>query len=153
MRKSKTVIKLQGERSMKIYPVRLFSKFFSVILLTVLIVGTPGIGVQNVFALTTVVDDIPGAAINIPDPAPGASCTSSLSRTFTVGALVVSDVNLGVNVSHPRRSDIRVTFTSPAGTTVPLISGGGLGSPVIASPDDYDNYDVLLDEFEHQLVV
>src|SRR5690606_27886758 len=45
-----------------------------------------------------------------------------------------------------RRSDVRVTLTSPAGTTVVLIPGTGLGSPVVASPDDYDNYDVMLDD-------
>ena len=146
MHKSKIVIKLQGERPMKRSPVRIHSKILSLILLTALFIGSPGFGVQNVLALTTVVDDSPGAVINIPDPAAGASCTSSISRTFTVGALVVSDVNVGVNISHPRRSDVRVTLTSPAGTTVVLISGAGLGNPIIASPDDYDNYDVLLDD-------
>jgi LPXTG-site transpeptidase (sortase) family protein len=146
MRKTKIVIKLQGEQTMKNSHIPFRARIFPLILLVVLIIGTPGMGVQHAFALTTTLDDIPGAAINIPDPASGSSCTSTITRTFTVGNLVVSDVNVGVNVSHPRRSDVRVTLTSPAGTTVVLISGGGLGSPVIASPDDYDNYDVLFDD-------
>ncbi|MEW6085140.1 MAG: sortase [Chloroflexota bacterium] len=110
-----------------------------------LLVSVPGVGIRPVLALTTTISDVtPGA---IPDPPVGSSCTSSISRTFNVAtSLIVSDINVGVNVSHPRRSDVRVTLTSPSGTTVVLISGGGLGSPVIASPDDYDNYDVLLDD-------
>ncbi len=121
--------------------------FKSVILVSVvaLLLNTPGLGSHSVLALTTTVGDAtPGA---IPNPPAGSSCTSSVTRTYNVAtSLIVSDINVGVNVSHPRRSDVRVTLASPSGTTVVLISGGGLGSPVIASPDDYDNYDVLLDD-------
>lgn len=110
-----------------------------------MLVSAPGLGIRPALALTTTIGD--AAAGAIPDPAAGLSCTSSLTRTFTVNTnLIISDVNFAVNVTHPRRSDVRVTLTSPSGTSVVLISGGGLGSPVIASPDDYDNYDVLLDD-------
>lgn len=125
---------------MKIFPADFVLKTFSVLLLTVLILGTPGMGVQRALALTTSVDET--TAGNIPD----TSCGSSITRTFTVsGVLSVADVNVGLNISHNRRSDVRVTLTSPSGTTVELISGNGLGNPV-ASPDDYNNYDVLLDD-------
>jgi len=110
-----------------------------------MLVSAPGLGIRPALALTTTIGD--AAAGAIPDPAAWLSCTSSLTRTFTVSTnLIISDVNFAVNITHPRRSDVRVTLTSPSGTSVMLISGGGLGSPVIASPDDYDNYDVLLDD-------
>lgn len=97
------------------------------------------------FALTTTVSDTTAGAV--PDPPPGASCTTSVTRTFVVSAsLTVGDVNVGLNISHSRRSDVRATLSSPTGTTVVLISGEGLGAPIIASPDDYNNYDVLLDD-------
>lgn len=92
-------------------------------------------------ALTTTLTDATSSAIA------DASCASPLTITFNVAsALIVADLNVGLNISHTRRSDVRVTLTSPLGTTVVLISGGGLGSPTIASPDDYDNYDLLLDD-------
>jgi len=126
---------------------RLFSLFVSVVILAGMVVSVPGFGFQDAYALTTTVDDIPGASINIPDPGVGLSCTTTITRTINVASnLIISDINVGVNVSHLRRSDVRVTLTSPGGTTVVLISGAGLGSPVIASPDDYDNYDVMLDD-------
>lgn len=117
----------------------------TIITTIVLQVGAPGFGITPALALTTTLSD--ATLSGIPDPAVGQSCVSSVTRVFTVNTnLIVSDVNIGINASHPRRSDVRVTLASPSGTTVVLISGGGLGSPVIASPDDYDNYDVLLDD-------
>ncbi len=123
----------------------LLARFVALLTTVVLLASVPGLGIRPALALTTSVSNAtPGA---IPDPAPAASCTVSLSRTFSIAtSLIVSDVSVGVNISHPRRSDVRVTLTSPNGTTVVLVSGGGLGSPVVASPDDYDNYDVLLDD-------
>jgi len=126
----------------------LILRFISILTIAVLTLSTPGVGVDVAFALTTTIDDIPAAVINIPDPGVGASCTATITRTFNVATnpLIVSDVNIGINVSHLRRSDVRATLTSPSGTSVVLISGAGLGNPVVASPDDYDNYDVLLDD-------
>ncbi|MCC6299155.1 MAG: sortase [Anaerolineales bacterium] len=98
---------------------------------------------QVAYALTTTVNDIPAAAVAIPD----ASCGAPLIRTINVAAgIVIADINVGINVNHAVRSQIRATLTSPAGTTVILIPGSGFGSPTVASPDNYDNYDVMLDD-------
>ena len=129
------------------YPIaRSFSKILTLLVILVLVLGALGTGVKPALALTTTIDDIPVAAVLIPDAPPAPNCTN---RTITVGSptpIIIGDVNIGLNISHPRRSDARATLTSPAGTTVVLISGAGLGNPVVASPDDYDNYDVLLDD-------
>jgi uncharacterized repeat protein (TIGR01451 family) len=66
------------------------------------------------------------------------TCASTLSRTFTVGtSFTVSDVNLGLVVSHAYRADLRATLTSPAGTVVTLTQYSG-GSA--------DNLNVLFDD-------
>jgi LPXTG-site transpeptidase (sortase) family protein len=101
------------------------------------------LGATVAHALTTTVNDIPGAAVAIAD----LSCAAPVTRNIAVAAsVVISDINVGVNINHARRSDVRVTLTSPAGTTVVLIAGAGLGAPTVASPDDYDNYDIMLDD-------
>lgn len=54
------------------------------------------------------------------------SCASTLSRTFTVSSsYTVNDVNIGVLISHTTRSNIRLTLTSPTGTSVNLITNSG----------------------------
>lgn len=52
-----------------------------------------------------------------------------LTRTFTVSSsFTLSDVNLGILLSHTYRSDLRITLTSPAGTTVAIMTNvGGSG--------------------------
>ncbi len=96
--------------------------------------------VRVAYALPTNVNDIPGAPVAIPDGA-------CISRTINVAAsVVISDINVGVNVNHAVRSQISATLTSPAGTVVVMIPGAGFGSPTVASPDNYDNYDVMLDD-------
>ncbi len=122
---------------------RILTRIFYALVLSALLIGPFGQPAQVVYALTTTVDDIPGAAIAIPD----ASCGAPITRTIAVGANVaIADIDVGVNVSHAIRSEVRVTLTSPAGTTVVLIPGTGFGSPAVASPDNYDNYDVMLDD-------
>lgn len=117
-------------------------RFFSVFLLLIILLSSIGTPATVVFALTTTVNDIPAAAVAIPD----ASCGAPLTRTIAVGAnVVIADINVGLNINHAVRSHVRATLTSPSGTTVELISGGGFGTPV-ASPDNYDNYDVMLDD-------
>ena len=120
---------------------RLIARFFSaVILLSIVLQGLFGPPAQVAYALPTTVNDIPVAAIAIPDGA-------CISRTINVTAnVVVSDINVGINVNHATRSQISATLTSPAGTVVIMIPGAGFGSPTVASPDDYDNYDVMLDD-------
>lgn len=51
---------------------------------------------------------------------------SALSRTFTVTSNVtITDVNLGVELAHTYRTDLRITLTSPAGTTVAIMTNTG----------------------------
>ena len=51
---------------------------------------------------------------------------SALTRSFTVTANVnITDVNLGVELSHTFRSELRITLTSPAGTTVAIMTNTG----------------------------
>ncbi len=121
---------------------RLPTRFFSAFLLGVVLLSLFARPGQVAYALTTTVDDITGG-VAIPD----ASCGAPLTRTINVAAsVVIADINVGFNVNHAVRSQIRATLTSPAGTTVVLIPGTGFGSPTVASPDNYDNYDVLLDD-------
>lgn len=65
-------------------------------------------------------------------------CTGPMVRTFTVAANTqVTDVNIGVQLGHSYRGDLRVTLTSPAGTVVNLITNVGTGA---------DNLNVLFDD-------
>ena len=65
-------------------------------------------------------------------------CSNPLVRTFNVGtSYIVSDVNIGFLIAHTYRSDLTVTLTSPAGTTVSLMAGVGTSQ---------DNANVLLDD-------
>lgn len=52
-----------------------------------------------------------------------------VTRTFTVGtSYIVSDVNIGILLSHTYRSDLQITLTSPGGTTVAVMTNvGGSG--------------------------
>ena len=51
---------------------------------------------------------------------------SALSRTFVVSSNVaITDVNLGVELSHSFRTELRITLTSPAGTTVAIMTNTG----------------------------
>jgi SdrD B-like domain/Proprotein convertase P-domain len=67
------------------------------------------------------------------------NCNTVLTKTFTVSGLTntISDVNLGVLLSHNFRGDVRIQLTSPNGTTVTVAN---------QSSDNLDNYDVLLDD-------
>lgn len=78
-------------------------------------------------------DDVPGAAIAIPDNA----CANPLVRSFVVGdSYPVGNVALGLEVTHPWRSDVVVTLTAPDSSVVTLIDG-------VAS-DGQDHYRVML---------
>ncbi len=56
-------------------------------------------------------------------------CSTTVTRTFTVGtSYTVSDVNLGVYLTHSYRSDLRISLRSPLGTTVNIMGNtGGAG--------------------------
>jgi subtilisin-like proprotein convertase family protein len=115
-------------------------EYFAFFYLSCLVFNPLGVSVAR--ALTTTVNDGPVFV-----PINDLSCGAPVTRNIAVVAnVVIADVNVGVNLNHTRRSDARVTLTSPAGTTVVLIAGAGLGAPTVASPDDYDNYDIMLDD-------
>ena len=84
-------------------------------------------------------DDVP----NTP-PALGAatSCSGAgLARTFTVDdEITLGAVRLGFAASHVHRDDLRVTLTSPAGTSVVLLDDDGLSGTALS------DYDLLLDD-------
>lgn len=65
-------------------------------------------------------------------------CTAPLVRSFTVAANAqITDVNIGVQLAHTYRGDIRATLVSPTGTVVNLITNVGAGA---------DNLNVLFDD-------
>ena len=66
------------------------------------------------------------------------NCATTVTRTFNVGtSFTLSDVNFGVLLSHTYRSDLRITLTSPAGTTVQIMTNVGGAA---------DNLNVLYDD-------
>ena len=76
-----------------------------------------------------------------PASIPDAGCASGngVSKTFNVtDNLLITDVNLGLNISHATRGQIKVTLKSPTDTAATTIIN-------IAS-DSYDNYDFLVDD-------
>ncbi len=73
----------------------------------------------------------------IPDN--GCSSGNGVTQTFNITEdLIVTDVNLGVNLSHSSRGQVRVTLQSPSDGTATTIIG--------TSSDSYDNYDVWVDD-------
>jgi len=76
-------------------------------------------------------------ATGIPDN--GCSAGSGVTRTFEVTEdLLITDVNLGINLSHSRRGQVRVTLKSPTDVTATTI--------INTASDTYDNYDVMVDD-------
>ena len=72
----------------------------------------------------------------IPDS--NTSCATVLTRSFTVPtAYSVNDVDLGVALAHNNRGNLRISLTSPSGTTVAIMTNIG-GSR--------DNLSVLFDD-------
>lgn len=65
-------------------------------------------------------------------------CTGPLVRSFTVASNAqITDVNIGVQLTHTYRGDLRATLTSPSGTVVNLITNVGTSA---------DNLNVLFDD-------
>lgn len=79
----------------------------------------------------------PGAFGNAANPCGG----TEFIRTISVpDSIVLSDIDVGLLLSHTWREDVRVSLTSPLGTTVVLVNdqgGGGNGD---------DNYNILIDD-------
>jgi subtilisin-like proprotein convertase family protein len=85
----------------------------------------------------------PGPAQAVHDDAPaapeaiGGAC---LARTFIVTeSFAIGEVSLGLNITHPLRSEVQAMLESPAGTQVQVIYGD-------ASLGAAQNYDVLLND-------
>jgi subtilisin-like proprotein convertase family protein len=75
------------------------------------------------------------------NPVAIGSGTGCVTRFFTVTeSLAVAQASLGFVANHPRRDDLRVELTSPAGTTVRVLDDDGI------SGTQFRNYDVLLDD-------
>lgn len=66
------------------------------------------------------------------------NCATTVTRTFVVGtSYTVSDVDLGVFLTHTYRSDLRITLSSPGGTTVNIMTNtGGSGDNLNDRFDD-----------------
>lgn len=65
-------------------------------------------------------------------------CTARFTRTFAVGtSFTVSDVNIGVLMSHTWRADIEMYLVSPTGTRVQLTASQGA---------DADNFNLTFDD-------
>ncbi len=73
-------------------------------------------------------------AASIPE---STSCASTITRNFSVGNFNVADVNIGVLLTHAYRSDLRITLTSPVGTSVQIMNNAGGAA---------DNLNVLFDD-------
>ena len=74
------------------------------------------------------------------------TCTagSELIRTFSVGSNVtITDVNIGVALTHTYRQDLTITLTSPQGTAITLMSAEGGGG---------DNLSDLFDDSASQAI-
>ncbi len=78
---------------------------------------------------------------NVVSDIPDNGCTSSngVTRTFNITEdLIVTDVNLGVNLSHDSRGQVMVTLKSPSDATETVI--------IDTSSDSYNNYDLWVDD-------
>lgn len=63
-------------------------------------------------------------------------CSNPLLRTFAVtDSFTVSEIAIGINISHPRRGDIQATLVAPNGASLQVIA---------ASTNSDDNYDVYI---------
>ncbi len=61
--------------------------------------------------------------------ADSTTCAAVVTRTFTVlSAYSVADVDLGVALTHNNRNHLRVSLTSPSGTTVSMMTNVGGGA-------------------------
>lgn len=85
------------------------------LVMTALFVSTAGHAQTNQYTNTTA-----GAIVD------STNCATTVTRTFNVPtSYTVGDVNLGVFLNHTYRSDLRITLTSPGGTTVSVMTNTG----------------------------
>jgi VCBS repeat-containing protein len=95
--------------------------------------GTSAPPARNLLAVTNTYNS--SGAVAIPDgltacatgvSTPGAAATSTINVS---DALVITDVNVGLNISHTWVGDVQVTLTSPGGTTLTLVDRVGYPFP------------------------
>jgi uncharacterized repeat protein (TIGR01451 family) len=68
------------------------------------------------------------------------SVANTRTKTFAVStSYIISDIDIGVLISHAYRSDVRLTLTSPAGTSVTVLTWAG-------NVQSGDNYSDLFDD-------
>ena len=64
------------------------------------------------------------------------SCANPLTRTFTVSdSFTVSEIAIGLNISHNNRGDLRATLVAPDATTRQFVTESG---------DSDNNYDIYV---------
>lgn len=74
------------------------------------------------------------------------TCTNPLVRNFNVSdSFTVTDVDIGVLITHTWRGDLQITLVSPNGTRVQLTNGD-------TQSTSGDNFNVVLDDAAAQLV-
>ena len=114
------------------------------VLLGILVILASGLDVR-VFAQTsnyvnTAVQNINGTT--------GCAAGNSFTKTFIVPGsdnFTLADLNVGFIASHTWRGDIRVDLTSPAATTVRIITSE-------TNNTNQDNYNILLDDAAGTLI-
>lgn len=63
-------------------------------------------------------------------------CSNPLLRTFTVtDSFTVSEIAIGINISHPRRGDVQARLVAPNGASIEVIAD---------STNSDDNYDIYI---------
>jgi subtilisin-like proprotein convertase family protein len=72
-------------------------------------------------------------------PIPDNSCTNGTGVYKTINVaeeMILTDVNVGINITHATRGQLQITLKAPDDTTATTI--------VTSATDNYDNYDLLL---------
>lgn len=95
-----------------------------------------GAGIAQAQTTTRYTNSTDSATNGISDTA--TPCNARFTRTFSVGtSYTVSDVNLGVLMSHTWRADVEIYLVSPAGTRVQLTASQGSSA---------DNFNLTFDD-------
>ena len=100
--------------------------------------GAYSFTVNNAFPVTYEYEDVSGAGVAFDEASNPCTPANPLTRTITVNDnYTIADINVGINLNHTWRSDLEVTVTSPAGTSVTVIDNAG---------SSFSNFDLLLDD-------
>jgi hypothetical protein len=90
-----------------------------------------------------VVDDIQPSPLPIPQVVSPGACANGLTRSFNVpDDMLLTNVRVGLNITHPDRRDLSVTLKAPSSSTLyPIYTGVNSTNP------PGRNLDVLIDRF------